>query len=92
MIEHDNGIPLVRKAIVRSGLALNINGCREIAQLFQHLLDVTQRQSVELALCAVNKQNFKFSSTQLLLSSWTLIHGLSVRSIYITGGQNLGIT
>ena len=38
MIDHD-GIPLVRKAMIRCGLALNANGW-EITQLFQHLQDI----------------------------------------------------
>ena len=36
MIDH-NGITIVREAMIRSGLALNTNGCGDIVQLFQHL-------------------------------------------------------
>ena len=48
MMDHD-GIPLVRKAMIRCGLALNTNGCWEIAQLFQHLQDIIQRYPMEFA-------------------------------------------
>ena len=69
-IVHD-GILLVRKATIRLRLALNTNGCWEITQLFQHLQDVIRRYPI-------NKQNFKSSSTQFLLSLWALVHWVSL--------------
>ena len=52
MIEHD-GILLVRKAMIRCGLALNTNGCEEITQLLEHLQDIIQRYPMEFAGSAV---------------------------------------
>ena len=52
MIDHD-GIPLVRKAMIRCGLALNTNGCWEITKLFEHLQDIIQRYPMEFAGSAV---------------------------------------
>ena len=57
MIDHD-GIPSVRKAMVRCGLALNTNGCGEIAQLFQHLQDIIQRYPMEFAGSEVQQTKF----------------------------------
>ena len=48
VIDH-NGIPLVRKAMIRCGLALNTNGCWEIIQLFLHLQAIMQRHPMEFA-------------------------------------------
>ena len=47
-IDHD-GIPSVRKAMITCGLALNTNGCWEIAQLFQHPQDIIQSYPMEFA-------------------------------------------
>ena len=48
MTDHDR-LALVRKAIIRYGLALNLNCCLEITQLFQHLQDIIQRYLLEFA-------------------------------------------
>ena len=48
MIDHD-GIPVVRKAMINSGLELNTNGCWERTQLFQHLQDIIQRYPMEFS-------------------------------------------
>ena len=48
MIDRD-GIPLLRKAMIRCGLALNTNGCWEITRLFQHIQDIIQRHPMEFA-------------------------------------------
>ena len=53
MNDHD-GIPLVRKAMIRRGLSLNSNGCWQIAQLFQHLQDITQCDPMEFVGSVVN--------------------------------------
>ena len=56
-IYHDR-MPLVRKAMIRCCLALNINGCWEITQLLQHLQDMIQRFLQNLKKVQFNKQNF----------------------------------
>ena len=48
MVVHDR-ILLVRKAMIRSRLALNTNGCSEIRQLFQHLQRIILRYPMEFA-------------------------------------------
>ena len=48
MIDQDV-IPPVRKAIIRCGLELNTIGCWDIAKLFRHLQDITQRYPMEFA-------------------------------------------
>ncbi len=45
----DDGIPLVRKAMIRCGLALNTTGRWEKSQLFQHLQDIIDRNPMEFA-------------------------------------------
>ena len=77
VIDHD-GIPLVRKAIIRYGLALSTSVCWEITKLFQHLLDIILRCSMEFAEYAVESKNFLNCNTQLLLSIWTLTQEFSV--------------
>ena len=77
MIRH-GGIPLVRKAMIRFGLALNTNNCWEITQLFQCLEHIIQRYAMESHEEQSNKQNFKISNTQALLSTWALADGFSV--------------
>ena len=57
IIDH-NGISLVRKAMIRCGLALNTNGCWEITQMFQHLKDIMQRLSMKFAGSAVEETKF----------------------------------
>ena len=52
MTDHDE-IPLVRKAMICCGLALNTNGCCEITQLFHYLQDLIQRYPIEFAGSAV---------------------------------------
>ena len=52
MVDH-HGIPLVRKDIMWYGLAVYTNVFSEITQLFQHLQDIIQHFSMELAGCAV---------------------------------------
>ena len=47
VVDH-NEILLARKASLRCGLALNTSSCWEIAQLFQHLLEMIQRSTMEL--------------------------------------------
>ena len=49
---------LVRKAMIRFGLALNTNRSWQIKQLFQHLQDTTQRYPIEFAGSAVEKKIF----------------------------------
>ena len=46
IVYHD-GIPLVRKAIMRHGLPLNANGFWEIKKLFKHLRDMMQLCQME---------------------------------------------
>ena len=52
MIDY-NGVPLVRKAIICSVLALNANSCKEIILLLQHLKDIIQHSQKEFAISAV---------------------------------------
>ena len=53
MIDHNNGIPLIREAILRSGLALNkkvvgrLHNCSNISR------NITLRYPVEFAVSAV---------------------------------------
>ncbi len=39
----EDGIPLVRKAMIGCGLSLNTTGRRKKAQLFQHLQEIIDR-------------------------------------------------
>ena len=48
MIYH-YGIPVIRKAMIRCGLALNTNGCWELTKLFQNLQDIIQRYPKEFS-------------------------------------------
>ena len=48
VIDH-HGIPLVPKAMIQYDLALNINGCWEIIELFLLLQSMIHRYSMELA-------------------------------------------
>ena len=50
-----DGIPLVWKAMIRCGLALDKNGCWEITELFQHLQDIIQLYPTKFAGSPVNK-------------------------------------
>ena len=47
--EDKNGIPIVRKAMIRSGLSLNINGQWETTQIFQHFPDIIGHYPMEFA-------------------------------------------
>ena len=49
----DDRITIVRKAIIRCGLAQNTSACWKIKQLLQHLQDITQRYPMEFAGYAV---------------------------------------
>ena len=48
-MQDDDGIPVVRKAMIRCGLSLNTNGQWETTQLFQHLQDIIGRHPMEFA-------------------------------------------
>ena len=48
-MQNENGIPLVRKAMIRCVLSLNTYGQWETTQLFQHLLDIIGRHPMEFA-------------------------------------------
>ena len=74
----DGGILFVRKAMIRCGRALNANNCWDITQLLQGLEHIIQRYAMEFHEAQSNKQNFKISNTQALLSTWELAHGFSV--------------
>ena len=65
-----DGIPLVRKAMIRCGLALITNSCCEITRLFEHLQDVIQRCHIEFLKSSVQLTNFKF----VILSSYLVQH------------------
>ena len=43
----NDGIPLIQKAIIWCGLALNTNNSWKIPQLFQHLQDIIERHPSE---------------------------------------------
>ena len=49
VIDDHDGITLVRKPMIRCGLARNTNSCWEITKLFQHLHDIILRNLVELS-------------------------------------------
>ncbi len=45
----ENGIPHVRKAIIKCGLPVNINGQYERSQLFDHLQEIIDRHPTKFA-------------------------------------------
>ena len=54
-MQDENGIPLVRKGIIRCGFSININGQWLTMQLFQHLQDIIGRHPLEFSGMVVDE-------------------------------------